>query len=110
MLFDQPFKVLFLLVALTVTPTFAAFGLSESGNSWTVDTNAGLVFTGELYDTATMVSQRDVHIDVMFLVDKTNADITSLKFNGIEAQDSSKRSHIVRRTFPVFFSVFAHAR
>ncbi|KAI0730943.1 polysaccharide lyase family 4 protein [Earliella scabrosa] len=72
MLFDQAFKVLFLLVALTVTPTFAAFGLSESGNSWTVDTNAGLVFT----------------------VDKTNADITSLKFNGIEAQDSSKRSHI----------------
>lgn len=30
------------------------------------------------------------------VVDKTNADITSLKFNGIEGQDSSKHSQIVR--------------
>ncbi|KAI0801488.1 polysaccharide lyase family 4 protein [Fomes fomentarius] len=71
MLLNKSLKALLPLVAL-VTPTFAAFGLTESGNSWTVDTNAGLVFT----------------------VDKTNADITSLKFNGIEAQDSSKHSQI----------------
>lgn len=47
MLFNKSLKSLLPLVAL-VTPTFAAFGLTESGNSWTVDTNAGLVFTGEL--------------------------------------------------------------
>lgn len=47
MLLNKSLKALLPLVAL-VTPTFAAFGLTESGNSWTVDTNAGLVFTGEL--------------------------------------------------------------
>lgn len=49
-----------------------AFGLTESGNSYVVDTSGGLIFT----------------------VDKTSGDITSMKFNGIEAQDSSKHSHI----------------
>ncbi|TFK41661.1 rhamnogalacturonase B [Crucibulum laeve] len=48
------------------------FGLTESGNSYIVDTSGGLIFT----------------------VDKTSGDITSLNFNGIEAQDSSKRSQI----------------
>ncbi|KAI0714553.1 polysaccharide lyase family 4 protein [Earliella scabrosa] len=71
MLLNKTLKALLPLVAL-VTPSLAAFGLTESGNSWTVDTNAGLVFT----------------------VERTSGDITSLKFNGIEAQDSSKRSHI----------------
>ncbi|KAF6757782.1 rhamnogalacturonase B, partial [Ephemerocybe angulata] len=51
----------------------AAFGLTESGNSLIADTNAGLVFT----------------------VDKTNGDVTSMKFNGIEVQDQGgKKSHI----------------
>ncbi|KAF5336323.1 hypothetical protein D9611_006470 [Ephemerocybe angulata] len=52
---------------------YAAFGLTESGNSLIADTNAGLVFT----------------------VDKTNGDVTSMKFNGIEVQDQGgKKSHI----------------
>ncbi|KAJ3565880.1 hypothetical protein NP233_g7360 [Leucocoprinus birnbaumii] len=45
-----------------ITGAFAAFGLTESGNTYTVDTNAGLVFK----------------------VDKTNGDITSMVFNGKE--------------------------
>ncbi|KAK0204006.1 polysaccharide lyase family 4 protein, partial [Desarmillaria ectypa] len=52
--------------------TVAGFGLTVSGNSYIVDTSAGLIFT----------------------VDSTSGDITSMKFNGIEAQDSSKHSHI----------------
>ncbi|KAL1743014.1 polysaccharide lyase family 4 protein [Schizophyllum fasciatum] len=56
------------LLALSVR----AFGLTESGNNYVVDTSGGLVFT----------------------VDKNSGDITSMKFNGIEAQDSSKHSHI----------------
>ncbi|KAJ2919028.1 hypothetical protein MD484_g1464, partial [Candolleomyces efflorescens] len=52
---------------------YAAFGFTTSGNSINVDTNAGLLFT----------------------VDKSSGDITSMKFNGIEVQDpGSKKSHI----------------
>ncbi|CAE6489084.1 unnamed protein product [Rhizoctonia solani] len=53
-------------------PALAAFGVTESGNSFIVDTAGGLVFT----------------------VEKTSGDITSMLFNGIQAQDQSKRSHI----------------
>ncbi|KAI5832262.1 polysaccharide lyase family 4 protein [Schizophyllum commune Tattone D] len=64
------------LLGLVYAAVFAlsvrAFGLTESGNNYVVDTSGGLVFT----------------------VDKTSGDITSMKFNGIEAQDSSKHSHI----------------
>ncbi|KAI0632793.1 polysaccharide lyase family 4 protein [Trametes polyzona] len=64
------------LLGLVYAALFAlsvrAFGLTESGNNYVVDTSGGLVFT----------------------VDKTSGDITSMKFNGIEAQDSSKHSHI----------------
>ncbi|KAF9018121.1 hypothetical protein BDZ89DRAFT_1140199 [Hymenopellis radicata] len=49
-----------------------AFGLTVSGSSYIVDTSAGLIFT----------------------VESTSGDITSMKFNGIEAQDQSKRSQI----------------
>ncbi|KAI0756084.1 polysaccharide lyase family 4 protein [Daedaleopsis nitida] len=61
-----------LSLAVLVTPAFAAFGLTTSGSSWTVDTDGGLVFT----------------------VNSANADITSLKFNGVEAQDQTKHSQI----------------
>ncbi|KAH9477959.1 putative rhamnogalacturonate lyase A [Psilocybe cubensis] len=44
-----------------------AFGVTTSGNSLVVDTSGGLVFK----------------------VDKTTGDITSMVFNGIEAQDQS---------------------
>ncbi|KAJ8456997.1 hypothetical protein ONZ45_g18495 [Pleurotus djamor] len=62
------------LVYLTslVPSASAAFGLTESGSNYVVDTNAGLVFT----------------------VQRTSGDITSMLFNGIQAQDQSKRSHI----------------
>ncbi|CCO37821.1 hypothetical protein BN14_12155 [Rhizoctonia solani AG-1 IB] len=61
-----------LLLASFIAPAFAGFGVKESGNSFEVDTDGGLVFT----------------------VDKRNGDITSMLFNGIQAQDQSKRSHI----------------
>ncbi|KIY70849.1 polysaccharide lyase family 4 protein [Cylindrobasidium torrendii FP15055 ss-10] len=59
-------------VSLWISSTQAAFGLKESGNNYVVDTNAGLVFT----------------------VDKTSGDITSMVFNGIETQGTGKHSHI----------------
>lgn len=55
-----------------IKPVVAAFGYSTSGNSINVDTGAGLTFT----------------------VDKTSGDVTSMIFNGIQAQDSSKHSQI----------------
>lgn len=63
--------------AIISTALFAStalgFGVTTSGNSLIVDTSGGLVFT----------------------VDSTTGDITSLKYNGIEAQDQSgKHSQI----------------
>ncbi|KZW01225.1 hypothetical protein EXIGLDRAFT_738563 [Exidia glandulosa HHB12029] len=62
------------VLALTplVEPVAAAFGFSTSGNNINVDTGANLTFT----------------------VDKTTGDITSMLFNGKQAQDSSKHSQI----------------
>jgi len=51
---------------------FAAFGVTDSGKNYVVDTNGGLVFT----------------------VSKSTGDIVSLLYNGIQCQDSSKMSHI----------------
>ncbi|CAE6517017.1 unnamed protein product [Rhizoctonia solani] len=61
-----------LFFASFIAPAVAGFGVTESGNSFVVDTDGGLVFT----------------------VNKQNGDITSMIFNGIQAQDQSKRSHI----------------
>ncbi|CAE6438262.1 unnamed protein product, partial [Rhizoctonia solani] len=61
-----------LLLTSFIAPAFAGFGVKESGNSFVVDTDGGLVFT----------------------VDKRNGDITSMLYNGIQAQDQTKRSHI----------------
>ncbi|KAG8688067.1 hypothetical protein FRC11_006114 [Ceratobasidium sp. 423] len=61
-----------LILTSLVAPALAAFGVTESGNSFIVDTAGGLVFT----------------------VDKTTGDITSMLFNDIEAQDQTKHSHI----------------
>ncbi|RPD69393.1 polysaccharide lyase family 4 protein [Lentinus tigrinus ALCF2SS1-7] len=71
MLLNKAFRALLPIVALAA-PAFAAFGITTSGSSWTVDTAGGLVFT----------------------INSSNGDITSMKFNGIEAQDSSKFSQI----------------
>lgn len=46
MMLTRSFQALVALSTL-VAPAFAAFGLTTSGTKWTVDTNAGLVFTGE---------------------------------------------------------------
>jgi hypothetical protein len=35
-----------LLLATFIAPAFAGFGVKESGNSFVVDTDGGLVFTG----------------------------------------------------------------
>ncbi|KAK4213772.1 rhamnogalacturonase B [Rhypophila decipiens] len=48
----------------------AAFGLTSKGNSFSVDTNAGLIFE----------------------VSKSNGDITSLLYNGVQYQGTSKMS------------------
>ncbi|KAF8607116.1 polysaccharide lyase family 4 protein [Ceratobasidium sp. AG-I] len=61
-----------LVLAQFAAPALAAFGVTTSGNSLIVDTAGGLVFT----------------------VDKTSGDITSMLYNGIQAQDQTKNSHI----------------
>ncbi|KAG9074575.1 hypothetical protein FRC06_010598, partial [Ceratobasidium sp. 370] len=61
-----------LFLSSFVAPALAGFGVTVSGNSLIVDTAGGLVFT----------------------VDKTSGDITSMVYNGIEAQDQTKNSHI----------------
>ncbi|KAB5589444.1 hypothetical protein CTheo_7112 [Ceratobasidium theobromae] len=63
-----------LILANLFAPVIAGFGVKESGNSLIVDTAGGLVDC--------------------FVVDKRNGDITSLLYNGIEAQDKTKNSHI----------------
>ncbi|KAK7691108.1 hypothetical protein QCA50_006211 [Cerrena zonata] len=64
------------LPKLSTIPTHVlerrAFGVSKSGNTITVDTAGGLVFK----------------------VDSTSCDITSMVYNGQEAQDQSKQSQI----------------
>ncbi|KAJ7347509.1 polysaccharide lyase family 4 protein, partial [Mycena albidolilacea] len=57
--------------ALSV-PLVSGFGLTASGTLWTVTTDGGLVFT----------------------VQSTNGDITSLLYNGIQAQDPTKSSQL----------------
>ncbi|KAJ7652444.1 polysaccharide lyase family 4 protein [Mycena polygramma] len=53
-------------------PLVSGFGLTVSGTLWTVQTDGGLVFT----------------------VQSTNGDITSMIFNGIQTQDQTKFSQI----------------
>lgn len=53
-------------------PAFAAFGLTDSGGKYTVDTGAGLVFR----------------------VNKSNGDIDSITYNGTQLQQQSPWSHI----------------
>ncbi|KAK0654746.1 rhamnogalacturonase B [Cercophora newfieldiana] len=50
----------------------AAFGLTSKGNSFSIDTNAGLVFD----------------------VSKSTGDITSLMYNGVQYQGTSKMTHL----------------
>jgi rhamnogalacturonan endolyase len=65
-------SVLLTLVSCLAGTSLAAFGVTDSNGRYVVDTNGGLVFT----------------------VNKSTGDIISLKYNGLEAQDSSKFSHI----------------
>ncbi|KIJ53623.1 polysaccharide lyase family 4 protein [Sphaerobolus stellatus SS14] len=70
----------FYLLATTV----AGFGLTESGNSYIVDTSGGLIFTDST-------------------IDKTSGDITSMKFNGIEitcATSTLTQYYVARYTDP----------
>ncbi|KAK7060321.1 hypothetical protein VNI00_001086 [Paramarasmius palmivorus] len=61
-----------LVCTALLLPSVWSFGVTVSGNSLVVDTEAGLVFT----------------------VDSTSGDITSMLYNGQEAQDQSKHSQI----------------
>ena len=51
----------------------AAFGVTSSSGSYTVDTGAGLVFK----------------------VNQTSGDITSIQYNGVEYQATDKNSHLI---------------
>ncbi|KAH9994589.1 polysaccharide lyase family 4 protein [Xylariaceae sp. FL0662B] len=59
-------------LAILTKGAYAAFGLTNTENGYQVDTNGGLVFE----------------------VDKTNGDVTSLLFNNVEYQGTSKASGI----------------
>ncbi|KAF5348362.1 hypothetical protein D9758_010904 [Tetrapyrgos nigripes] len=62
-----------LVHAALLLPSVLGFGVTTSGNNLNVDTSAGLTFT----------------------VDRTTGDVTSILFNGIQAQDQSgKHSQI----------------
>ncbi len=65
-------KLLPILLTLAPAGAFAAFGLTNSGGSYSVDTGAGVVFK----------------------INQANGDMTSLKYNGTELQDQSKFSGI----------------
>jgi len=83
--------ILLALAFLHLLPKVAGFGVTQSGNSLVVDTSGGLIFTGKAFASCT-VKKLELHY---WLVDRTNGDITSMKFNGIEAQDQSgKHSQI----------------
>ncbi|EPS39845.1 hypothetical protein H072_6295 [Dactylellina haptotyla CBS 200.50] len=61
-----------LVWAAFVRVSFAAFGITTSGSNYVVDTGGGLVYS----------------------VSTSTGDIVSLKYNGVEYQDSSKNTHI----------------
>ncbi|KAL1743004.1 polysaccharide lyase family 4 protein [Schizophyllum fasciatum] len=61
-----------LALAIALPVVQASFGVTENGSSFVVDTNAGLVFT----------------------VDSSSGDLTSIVYNGVETQGSGKHSHI----------------
>jgi rhamnogalacturonan endolyase len=60
------------ILFISASPSLAAFGVSSVSGSYIVDTGAGLVFR----------------------VNQTSGDITSIQFNGIEYQATDKNSHI----------------
>ncbi|KAK7040018.1 polysaccharide lyase family 4 protein [Favolaschia claudopus] len=70
-MFGRGILLLSSVLSLAV-PLVSGFGLAVSGTLWTVTTDGGLVFT----------------------VQSTNGDITSMVYNGIQAQDQSKHSQI----------------
>lgn len=68
--------------SLFITGAFAAFGLTESGNIYTVDTDGGLVFKStSLHDQ--FMNFVELNRELL-VVDKTTGDVTSMVFNGIE--------------------------
>ncbi|KAK6509757.1 hypothetical protein TWF481_004487 [Arthrobotrys musiformis] len=61
-----------LIWAFCARVTFAAFGITTSGSNFEVDTGAGLIYQ----------------------VSKSTGDVVSLKYNGVDYQDTSKYTHI----------------
>jgi len=74
------FAVGALSASMAMTAAHAAFGLTSDTNFYTVDTGAGLVFKVRRTDPAVSL--------------KSPGDIASIVFNGIEAQDQARGSHI----------------
>lgn len=70
----------FLSLLLLQGPSFGAFGLSTATDSYTVDTDAGLVFKIRRTDNGSNT--------------QSAGDIMSLVYNGIEYQDQSRGSQI----------------
>ncbi|KAJ8094088.1 hypothetical protein PM082_023296 [Marasmius tenuissimus] len=80
-----------LVYAILLLPAVWGFGLTESGDSYIVDTEGGLIFTGKYV----VSSSRHEHSEQLpFSVKRTSGDITSMKFNGVEAQGANRNSHI----------------
>ena len=67
--------------SLFITGAFAAFGLTESGNTYTVDTDGGLVFKSTSLHNQYLPF---IESNESLTVDKTTGDVTSMVFNGIE--------------------------
>jgi rhamnogalacturonan endolyase len=66
-------RVITLIVLFAPSSASAAFGVTSSSGSYTIDTGAGLVFK----------------------VNQTSGDITSIQYNGVEYQATDKNSHLI---------------
>jgi hypothetical protein len=78
-----------LQVVLLARMAFAAFSLTESGNNFIVDTNAGLIFTGASTRTHPMPFDHSQPLTVA----RNSGDIVSMLFNGIEVRHNHPRTY-----------------
>jgi rhamnogalacturonan endolyase len=85
----KPFYSLLALGGL-VSSALADFGLTTSGTTWTVDTNAGLVFSGEQINPDFNTFDDSIHQTV----NSANGDVTSLLYNGIQVWLPTHLHHV----------------
>lgn len=79
---------LFLIVLCSLLrPVLAAFGISSTANGFRVDTAAGLVFEVSKFVIVAFV-------ELFADLSRSNGDITSLLYHGIQYQASDKGTQI----------------